>query len=206
MKCFIYNAESEHKSPPQQLSWVMTSLITPSVVEQGISYAALSSWRPSLLASLCSKGSANFVMRWKESKRDASISFTVIKGLTRDSITGSDTLRLHVIWFIWGVYPQQSLQIMPFSSWWLCTLTVKIRYQRMLITWQDQYSDWFPIIIHLEGTERPECCMSFFAEFSPDSSPADEDNRTKWVPMAAFECRGCEPFSFTPEVWICLSH
>ena len=43
--------------------------------------------------SFRSKGSANFVMKWKESKRDASISFTVIKGLTRDSITG-DTLNM----------------------------------------------------------------------------------------------------------------
>jgi len=34
-----------------------------------------------------SKGSANFVMKWKESKREAAISVTTIKGLVRD-ITG----------------------------------------------------------------------------------------------------------------------
>ncbi|GAX85612.1 hypothetical protein CEUSTIGMA_g13027.t1 [Chlamydomonas eustigma] len=35
------------------------------------------------------KGSANFTMKWKESKRDASITVTIVKGLTRD-IKGDD--------------------------------------------------------------------------------------------------------------------
>lgn len=40
----------------------------------------------------CSKGSANFVMKWKESKREASISVTTIKGLVRD-VTGKQDCR-----------------------------------------------------------------------------------------------------------------
>ena len=65
------------------------------------------------LTSPLSKGTANFVMKWKESKREASISITVIKGLVKD-ITG--------------------------------------------------------------------------------------DDNEKWIPTVAFECRGCEPYAFRPEV------
>lgn len=48
---------------------------------------------------LCSKGSANFVMKWKESKREASISVTTIKGLVRD-VTGEHNCRGAAVWFI----------------------------------------------------------------------------------------------------------
>jgi hypothetical protein len=33
---------------------------------------------------LLRKGNANFVMKWKESKREASVKVTMIKGLNRD--------------------------------------------------------------------------------------------------------------------------